>query len=48
MPAVKVSSTLQALIDKGVLDRLPVSFASFCLDQMKEWDLLFPAERSYH
>jgi hypothetical protein len=49
MPAAapKVSSALQALIDKGLLDRLPVSFSSFCLDQMKDWDLLFPAERDY-
>jgi len=45
---VKVSPKLQALIDKGLLDRLPVSFSSFCLDQMKDWELLFPAERSYH
>src|SRR5215831_18823232 len=44
----KVSPALQALIEKGLLDRLPVSFSSFCLDQMKDWDLLFPAERSYH
>ncbi len=43
-----VSAKLQALLDKGLLDRLPVSFASFSLDQMKEWELLFPAERSYH
>ena len=50
MPAnvPKVSPALQALIDKGLLDRLPVSFASFCLDQMKDWELLFPAERSYY
>lgn len=49
MPAAtpKVSPALQALIDKGLLDRLPVSFSSFCLDQMKDWDLLFPAERDY-
>jgi hypothetical protein len=43
----KVSPALQALIDKGLLDGLPVSFSSFCLDQMKDWELLFPAERSY-
>lgn len=50
MPAnvLKVSPALQALIEKGLLDRLPVSFASFCLDQMKDWELLFPAERSYY
>ena len=48
MPAnPKVSAALQALIDKGLLDRLSVSFSSFCLDQMKDWDLLFPAERGY-
>jgi hypothetical protein len=44
----KVSPALQALIEKGLLDRLPVTFSSFCLDQMKEWDLLFPAERNYY
>ena len=43
----KVSPALQTLIDKGVLDRLPLSFAAFCFDQMKDWELLFPAERSY-
>ena len=50
MPATtpKVSPALQALIDKGLLDSLPVSFSSFCLDQMKDWDLLFPAERGYY
>ncbi|HEV3196518.1 MAG TPA: hypothetical protein VGZ73_01395 [Bryobacteraceae bacterium] len=48
MPAnPKVSARLQALIDKGLLDRLSVSFSSFCLDQMKDWELLFPAERGY-
>ncbi|HTS32016.1 MAG TPA: hypothetical protein VMH81_39365 [Bryobacteraceae bacterium] len=34
-------------IDKALLDRLPVSFSSYCLDQMKDWDLLFPAEQNY-
>jgi hypothetical protein len=49
MPAntPKVSPALQALIDKGLPDRLPRSFAAFCFDQMKDWDLLFPAERGY-
>jgi hypothetical protein len=48
MPATpKVSAALQTLLDKGLLDRLPISFSAFCFDQMKEWDLLFPAERSY-
>ena len=44
----QVSPKLQSLIDKGLLDRLPVSFASFYLDQMKDWELLFPAEHSYY
>src|ERR1051326_5200718 len=35
-------------ISPALVQRLPVSFASYCLDQMKEWDLLFPAERSYY
>jgi len=43
----KVSPALQTLIDKGLLDRLPRSFAAFCFDQMKDWDLLFSAEHSY-
>jgi hypothetical protein len=49
MPTVtpKVSPTLQALIDKGLLDGLPLSFSTFCFDQIKGWELLFPAERGY-
>jgi hypothetical protein len=43
----KVSSVLQSLIDKGLFERLPVTFSTFFFDQIKEWDLLFPAERSY-
>jgi hypothetical protein len=46
--ALRVSAALQGLLDKGVLDRLPVSFSAFCIDQMREWDLLFPAEHSYY
>jgi len=42
-----VSAALQSLLDKGLLDRLPLSFSAFCFDQMKDWELLFPAERSY-
>src|SRR5579859_1187496 len=45
--ALKVSAELQSLIDKGLMDGLPVSFSAFCFDQMKEWELLFPAERNY-
>jgi hypothetical protein len=35
-------------LSPALLERLPVSFAAFCFDQMKDWDLLFPAERSYY
>ena len=43
----EIVTLIQALIEKGLLERLPLSFSAFCLDQMKEWDLLFPAERNY-
>jgi hypothetical protein len=46
--ALKVSAKLQGLIDRGLLDGLPVSFSAFCFDQMRDWDFLFPAERSYY
>ncbi len=35
-------------ISPTLLETLPVSFSSFCLEQMKNWDLLFPAERGYY
>jgi hypothetical protein len=44
----KVSPVLQALIDKGLFDRLPVTFSTFFFDQIKDWDLLFPAEQNYY
>src|SRR3954469_10800508 len=44
----KVSPILQALIDKGLFDRLPVTFSTFFFDQIRDWDLLFPAEQSYY
>jgi len=44
----KVSTALQALLDKGLLDRLPLSFAAFCFEQMREWEMLFPFERGYY
>lgn len=44
----KVSPILQSLIDKGLFDRLPVTFATFFFDQIKDWDLLFPAEKGYY
>lgn len=44
----KVSPTLQALIDKGLLDRLPVTFSAYLFEQIRDWELLFPAEQSYY
>ena len=42
----KLSPTLQALVDKGLFDRLPPTFSTFFFEQIQEWDTLFPAERS--
>lgn len=39
---------MQASIDKGLLERLPVTFSTYCYDQIKDWGLLFPAEQSYY
>jgi hypothetical protein len=44
----KVSPPLQSIIDKGLLERLPVTFGAFFHDQMKDWNLLFPAEQDYY
>jgi hypothetical protein len=44
----KLSPVLQALIDKGLLDRLPPTFSTFFFEQFQRWDLLFPAEQHYH
>jgi hypothetical protein len=32
----------------AILDRLPITFASYVQDQIQDWDLLFPAERGYY
>lgn len=42
-----VSAAIQTLIDKGLFDRIPASFSTFFFDQIKDWNTLFPAERSY-
>ena len=49
MPATApaTSPAIQQFIDKGLFERLPVSFSAFCFDQLKDWDLLFPHERDY-
>jgi hypothetical protein len=41
------SPLIQALIEKGLFDQLPVTFSTYCFDQIKEWNLLFQAERDY-
>jgi hypothetical protein len=43
----KLSPVIQGLIDKGLLDRLPPTFATFFFEQFQQWDLLFPAEQRY-
>jgi hypothetical protein len=48
MPAdSKPSASIQALIEKGLLERLPPTFSTFFFEQFQDWDLLFPAERNY-
>ena len=41
----KLSALLEALIEKGLFDRLPVTFSTFFYSQIQEWELLFPAEK---
>lgn len=50
MPArnPKTSPVIEKLIDKGLFDRLPVTFSTYFFDQIHDWDLLFPAEKSYY
>lgn len=43
----KVSRKLQALIDDGLFDRLPPTFAAYSFDRIEDWQKLFPAERDY-
>jgi hypothetical protein len=42
-----VSPVLQKLIDSGLFERIPATFSTFFFEQIKDWDTLFPAERSY-
>jgi hypothetical protein len=44
----RVSPSIQALIDKGLFDRIPVTFSTFFFDRIREWELLFPAEKNYY
>jgi hypothetical protein len=43
-----LSPVLQALVDKGLFDRLPATFSTFFFQQLQDWQLMFPAEQSYH
>jgi hypothetical protein len=44
----KLSPRMNSLIEKGTLDRLPVTFSAFWFEQIRDWDLLFPAEKDYY
>jgi hypothetical protein len=46
--APKLSPALDAMVERGLFDRLPVTFSTFFYEQIQEWDLLFPAERNYY
>jgi hypothetical protein len=46
--AGKIPESVQAYIDKGLFDRLPVTFGAYCFEQLREWDLLFPVEQDYY
>ena len=41
------SPAIRKLIEKGLFDRLPLTFSTYCFDQIKEWELLFAAEQGY-
>ncbi|HLK17705.1 MAG TPA: hypothetical protein VKT81_02080 [Bryobacteraceae bacterium] len=47
-PAPKLSPALDAMVEKGLFDRLPVTFSTFFFEQIQEWALLFPAEKNYY
>jgi hypothetical protein len=41
------SEVIKAAIESGLLRRLPVTFSAYLADQLRGWDMLFPAERGY-
>ena len=41
----KLPDQLQEAIDKGLLNRLPVTFLPFTRQQLRDWEYLFPYER---
>jgi hypothetical protein len=44
----KTSPAIEKMIEGGLFDRLPVTFSTYFYDQIQDWDLLFPAEKSYY
>ncbi|MBI3684159.1 MAG: hypothetical protein HY235_27615 [Acidobacteria bacterium] len=42
-----ISAILQGLIEKGLFERIPATFSTFFLEQLKDWETLFPAEHRY-
>jgi hypothetical protein len=44
----KLSPALDAMVERGLFNRLPVTFSTFFYEQIQEWELLFPAERNYY
>lgn len=43
---IKASPAIEKLIEGGLFDRLPVTFGAYCLQQIRDWTLLFPAEQN--
>jgi len=41
------SPVIRKALDQGLFDRLPLTFSTYCFDQIKEWELLFAAEQNY-
>jgi len=42
-----MSPVIQKLIANGLFDRIPATFSTFFLEQLKDWNTLFPAEQTY-
>ena len=43
----KYSPAIQQLVEDGLFDRLPKTFAVYSLDRIGDWNKLFPAEQRY-
>lgn len=44
---MQTSPIVRKLLKQGLFDRLPITFSTYCFDQIKEWELLFKAEQEY-